>query len=79
MCYREIRDRKLPIGSGVVEAANKTLVACRMKGSGMRWSIAGGQAVATFRARIKLGWLDRARDVMAASDNRASALRLLAA
>ncbi|MDE0111584.1 MAG: hypothetical protein OXN84_04765 [Albidovulum sp.] len=48
MRYRELQDRKLPIGSGIVEAANKTLVACRMKGSGMRWSMAGGQAVLTF-------------------------------
>ena len=39
MRYRTLRDRKLPIGSGVVEAANKTLITQRMKRSGMRWRI----------------------------------------
>ena len=34
------------IGSGVVEAANKTLVTQRMKRSGMRWRIASGQGCA---------------------------------
>ncbi|MDE0530969.1 MAG: hypothetical protein OXI01_05885 [Albidovulum sp.] len=79
MRYRELRDRKLPIGSGIVEAANKTLVACRMKGSGMRWSMAGGQAVLTLRALIKSGRFDRAWEAMAANDNRAAALKPLAA
>ena len=43
--------RGLPIGSGVVEAACKTLVTERMKRSGMRWREAGGQAILTLR-----GW-----------------------
>ncbi|MCY4459593.1 MAG: hypothetical protein OXC26_04195 [Albidovulum sp.] len=33
------------VGSGVVEAANKTLAAARMKRSGMRWHIKSGQAI----------------------------------
>ena len=48
------------IDSGVVEAANKTLVTQRMKRSGMRWRIAGGQAVLSFRALIKSGRFHRA-------------------
>ena len=79
MRYRELRDRKLPIGSGVVESTNKALVACRMKGSGMRWSMAGGQAVSTFKALIKSGRFDRAWEPMAAYDIRAAVSRPLAA
>ena len=43
------------IRSGVVEAANKTLAAQRIKRSGMRWRLVGGQAILTFRALIKSG------------------------
>lgn len=39
------------IGSGIVEAACKTLVAQRLKQSGMRWSAGGAQAILTPR-----GW-----------------------
>ena len=62
MRYAELAARNLPIGSGVVEAACKTLVTQRMKRSGMRWRHEGGQAILTFRAlaqseRFDLGWL----------------------
>ncbi len=50
MRYHALKEAGIAIGSGVVEAANKTLVAQRMKRSGMRWRIVGGQAVLTFRA-----------------------------
>jgi len=50
MRYADLRARNLPIGSGVVEAACKTLVSQRLKRSGMRWRTAGGQAILTFRA-----------------------------
>jgi hypothetical protein len=43
----------LPIASGVVEATCKTLVTQRLKQSGMRWTIAGGQAVLTRRSLIQ--------------------------
>ncbi|MCY4541782.1 MAG: hypothetical protein OXB95_05225 [Rhodobacteraceae bacterium] len=52
MPYHSLRQEGLPVGSGVVEAANKTLFNVRMKRSGMRWSMAGGQAVMTFRALV---------------------------
>ena len=51
MDYAGAAARGLPIGSGVVEAACKTLVTERMKRSGMRWREAGGQAILTLR-----GW-----------------------
>ena len=41
MRYAETKARHLPIGSGVVEAACKTLVTERLKRSGMRWRHAG--------------------------------------
>ncbi len=52
MNYFKLRQKKLPIGSGVVEAACKNLIGARMKKSGMRWSIDGGQAVLTLRSII---------------------------
>lgn len=47
-----IRDG-LPIASGVMEAACKTLVTQRMKQSGMAWTLAGGQPILTFRSLIQ--------------------------
>ena len=52
MNYYQLRQQKLPIGSGVVEAACKNLIVARMKKSGMRWSIDGGQIVLTLRSII---------------------------
>ena len=60
MRYAAVQANKLPIGSGVVEAANKTLVTVRMKRAGSRWTIDGGQAVLTFRALAKSKRFDRA-------------------
>ena len=50
MNYQEALAAKRPIGSGVVEAACKTLVSQRLKCSGMRWTILGGQAILTIRS-----------------------------
>jgi hypothetical protein len=52
MNYFELRQKKLPIGSGVVEAACKNLIGARMKKSGMRWTLDGGQTVLTLRSLI---------------------------
>ena len=69
MRYAELADKAMGIGSGVVEAANKVLVAQRMKRSGMRWRIRSGQAVLSFRALQKSGLFDRTwSDLMAARD-----------
>ena len=61
MRYAKAQAQNLPIGSGVVEAACKTLATERMKRSGMRWRQAGGQAILTLRAlhqseRFARGW-----------------------
>ena len=53
MHYAQYLRDGLPIGSGVVEAACKTLVTHRLKRSGMRWEIAGGQAILTLRSVIQ--------------------------
>lgn len=55
MRYAEFRRRGLPVGSGVVEAACKTIVGARMKRSGMRWSHEGGQHVLNLRTRARSG------------------------
>jgi hypothetical protein len=60
MCYSDLRAQFLPIGSGVVEAACKTLVSQRLKRSGMRWRIPGGQAILTFRALCQSERCERA-------------------
>ncbi len=53
MHYAEYIRQGLPIASGVVEAACKTLVTQRMKQSGMMWGQTGGQAVLTLRSLIQ--------------------------
>lgn len=53
MNYPEYLRQHLPIASGVVEAACKTLVTQRLKRSGMAWTLAGGQALLTFRSLIQ--------------------------
>jgi len=67
MDYAGAQALKLPIGSGIVEAANKTLVTVRMKRAGARWSIPGGQAVLTFRALAKSRRFDRAWALLAST------------
>jgi hypothetical protein len=60
MRYHDLRAQLLPIGSGVVEAACKTLVSQRLKRSGMRWRVPGGQAILTFRALCQSERFERA-------------------
>lgn len=49
MFYAEYKKRGLPIGSGIVEAACKTLATQRLKRSGMSWRD-GKQAILTIRS-----------------------------
>jgi len=51
--YAAYQRQHLPLGSGVVEAAGKTLVTQRLKGSGMAWTMAGGQAILTLRSLLQ--------------------------
>jgi hypothetical protein len=53
MAYADFRRRGLPIGSGPVEAACKTLVKARLCQSGMRWSVEGGQNILDLRTYVK--------------------------
>jgi hypothetical protein len=55
MSYASFRRRGLPIGSGPVEAACKSLVKTRLCRSGMRWSRQGGQRILNFRCYVKSG------------------------
>ena len=53
MNYADFRRRGLPIGSGPVEAACKSLIKNRMCRSGMRWSREGGQRILDLRCYVK--------------------------
>ena len=65
MGYAQAQAEGLPIGSGVVEAACKTVVTQRMKRSGMRWRHEGGQAILTFRSLCQSERFDRAWALLA--------------
>jgi len=52
MDYAVFRAMAFPIGSGVTEAACKTLVKLRLCGSGMKWTRSGAQTVLTLRALL---------------------------
>jgi hypothetical protein len=52
MAYDRYREQGLDIGSGIVESANKSLIAMREKGPGMRWTEAGAAAVAQVRVLL---------------------------
>jgi len=57
MRYDAYRARGWPVGTGVVEGACGHLVKDRMEQSGMRWTIAGAQAVLDLRAlRLNGQW-----------------------
>jgi hypothetical protein len=70
MPYARLRSQHLPIGSGVVEAACKTLAAQRLKRSGMRWRQTGGQAILTLRSLCQSDRFERAWALLAATYKR---------
>lgn len=49
MRYSEYKSLHIPLGSGVTEAACKTVFTQRLKNSGMRWSHDGAQMILTLR------------------------------
>ena len=49
MQYGDYRKLGIPLGSGVTEAACKTIFTQRLKQSGMRWTRAGGQVIVDLR------------------------------
>jgi hypothetical protein len=52
MDYAAYRQAGLPIGSGTIESACKTVVQARMKQAGMRWSRQGAQAMLALRCLL---------------------------
>ena len=58
MLYQTYRQAGYFIGSGVVEAACKSVVGQRLKQSGMLWSLKGAQQVLTVRCALLSGWFD---------------------
>jgi len=65
MGYADAKAKGLPIGSGIVEAACKTLVTERLKRSGMRWGSHGGQAILTLRSLVQSQRFDHAWPLLA--------------
>jgi hypothetical protein len=51
-CYHAFRAMGLFVGSGAVEAGCKTVVGQRLKHSGMRWTVAGANAVIALRCNL---------------------------
>lgn len=70
MRYAEWKRQGFMIGSGVVEAACKTLVAQRLKLSGMRWGDRGAQAILTMRGWDLTDRFDEAWALVAATYHR---------
>jgi hypothetical protein len=55
MCYAQCRRLGVPIGSGVTEAACKTVYTQRLKLSGMHWKKTGAQTILTLRVILLSG------------------------
>jgi len=49
--YKGFKEKGYYIGSGAIESGNKMVIQQRMKQSGMRWSMSGGQQIAALRAK----------------------------
>jgi len=67
MRYAEMKAQYLPIGTGLTEAACKTLVTQRLKQSGMRWGQEGGQAILNLRGWAQSERFDQAWALLAAT------------
>jgi len=65
--YKFYKDNGYYIGSGAIESANKMVIQQRMKQSGMRWSIDGGQYIAALRTKHESNRWDEVVDVIYAS------------
>ncbi len=64
MQYASVAASQLPIGTGVTEAACKTLATQRMKCSGMAWRNEGGQAILSLRSFIQSNRFDAAWELL---------------
>jgi hypothetical protein len=63
----EAQKRHYPIGTGVTQAAAKTIVGTRMKRAGARFSQHGGQTVMLFRSSILSHRFDALHEELLAS------------
>ncbi len=69
MRYAEFRAQGLPIGSGITEAACKTVFTQRLKLSGMRWTRAGAQVILNLRVVLLSGIWDEVYQALVESYN----------
>lgn len=64
MDYKTYLQQGLRIGSGAMEAAHRTLIQCRMKRSGQRWSERGAQNLLNLRVAYKSGKAHLVRQII---------------
>ena len=69
MDYASLRANKLPIGSGMAEAACKMIVNARFKQSGMRWQTRQGQNLLDLRVVLKSGIRDSCQQAWLTSES----------
>ena len=62
MDYPTYRHFRLPIGSGITEAACKIMFTQRFKQSGMKWTLEGGDVIVKLRAIALSGTWSQVRD-----------------
>lgn len=67
MDYVNYRRLRLPIGSGITEAACKIVFTQRFKQSGMKWGVEGGRAILTLRVIALSGVWDEVRSARLSS------------
>lgn len=70
MNYAERRRLRVPIGSGVTEAACKTVFTQRFKCAGMKWGVETGAPILVLRVIKLSGIWSQARDAMFASQTK---------
>jgi hypothetical protein len=69
MQYAWFRGQGLPIGSGITEAACKTVFTQRLKLSGMRWGKSGAQVILNLRVCLLSGIWDETYQAVVASSH----------
>jgi hypothetical protein len=70
MRYNEFAKANIPLGSGITEAACKTIYTQRLKLSGMRWSTEGAERILTLRTSLLSGhWAASFNDYLNKLDN----------
>jgi hypothetical protein len=71
MRYAAFRAQGLPIGSGIVESANKSVVEARLKGAGRRWAEGNVNAMLALRGAVCSGrWEEAWSQITAARRTR---------